>query len=107
LKQDLAGHYTLDLTDIPPVPDEEYMPPEDVMLYKVFFYYMPSSNANDFWISEAKYWQKDVDHFAEPTKTIRAAVDGLISPTDSPQDKAKKLYAAVQAIDNTDYTRAK
>jgi hypothetical protein len=107
LKQDLAGHYTVDLTDIPPAPDEEYMPPEDVMLYKVFFYYMPSSSPADFWISEARYWQKDVDHFAESTKTIRAAVDGIVAPTDSPQDKAKKLYVAVQALDNTDFTRAK
>jgi hypothetical protein len=107
VRQELAGQYKVDLTDIPPVPDEEYMPPHDLMLYKVFFYYMPSSSPADFWISEAKYWQKDVDRFAEPSKTIKAAVDGLISPTDSAQDKAKKLYVAVQALDNSDYTRAK
>jgi hypothetical protein len=107
VKQAIGGHFTVDLTDIPPVPDEEYMPPEDVLLYKVFFYYMPSSSASEFWISESKYWSKDVDHFAEPTKTIRAAVDGIIAPNDSPQDKAKKLYVAVQALDNTDFSRAK
>jgi hypothetical protein len=107
LKQDIAGHYTVDLTDIPPAPAEEYMPPKDLTLYKVFFYYMPSSNPTDFWKSESKYWLKDVDHFAEPTKTIKAAVDGIISPTDSTQDKAKKLYIAVQALDNTDFSRAK
>ena len=107
VKQSIGGHYTVDLTDIPPVPDEEYMPPKDVLLYKVFFYYMASSSAAEFWMSEAKYWQKDVDHFADPSKTIRAAVDGIVAPTDSPQDKAKKLYAAVQALDNTDYSRAK
>jgi hypothetical protein len=107
VQQAIGGHFTVDLTDIPPVPDEEYMPPEDVLLNKVFFYYMPSSNASEFWISESKYWSKDVDHFAEPTKTIRAAVGGIIAPNDSPQDKAKKLYVAVQALDNTDFSRAK
>ncbi len=107
IKQSIGGHYTVDLTDIPPAPDEEYMPPEDVTLYRVFFYYMPSSEPARFWMSEAKFWQKDVDHFAEPTKTIKAAVEGIVSPTDNPQDKAKKLYAAVQALDNTDFSREK
>ena len=34
-------------------------------------------------------------------------MDGLIAPGDSDLDKAKKLYAAVQALDNTDYSRKK
>jgi hypothetical protein len=107
VKQSVSGHYTVDVTDIPPAPDEEYMPPEDIYLYKVFFYYMPTSDPARFWLGEAKYWQKDVDHFAEPTKGIKAAVDGIVSPADSPEDKAKKLYVAVQALDNTDYSREK
>ena len=40
-------------------------------------------------------------------RTIREAVAGLIAPTDKDEDKAKKLYAAVQALDNTDYSRKK
>jgi hypothetical protein len=48
-----------------------------------------------------------VDHFAEPSKSIREAVNGLIAPADSELDKAKKLYKAVQALDNTDYSRKK
>jgi hypothetical protein len=107
VKQDVGGHYVVDVTDIPPVPDEEYMPPEDVLLYRVFFYYMPSSDPVKFWEGESKYWLKEVDHFAEPTKTIKTAVDGIIAPTDSAQDKANKLYVAVQALDNTDYSREK
>jgi hypothetical protein len=107
VKQDMVGHHSLDLVDIPPTPSEEYMPPEDVLLYKVFFYYMPSSNPTEFWMSESKYWVKDVDHFAEPTNTIKAAVSGIVSATDSTQDKAKKLYDAVQKLDNTDFSREK
>jgi len=83
------------------------MPPEDIYLYRVFFYYLSTSDLARFWLGEAKYWQKDVDHFAEPSKGIKAAVDGIVSPTDSPADKAKKLYVAVQALDNTDYSREK
>jgi len=107
VKESVGGHYTVDVTDIPPAPDEEYMPPEDIYLNRVFFYYLSTRDLAQFWLSEAKYWQKDIDHFAEPTKGIKAAVDGIISPTDSPADKAKKIYVAVQALDNTDYSREK
>jgi hypothetical protein len=107
IKTDISGHYTVDVTDVPATPDEEWMPPIKSYLYKVQFYYMAASNAGDFWINEAKFWSKDVDHFAEPTKSIHTAVEGIITPSDSDLVKAQKLYAAVEALDNTDYTRAK
>ena len=107
IKTDIAGHYTVDVTDVPAIPEEEWMPPIQSYLYKVQFYYMAATTAGDFWMNEAKLWSKDVDHFAEPTKVIHAAVDGIIAPTDSDLDKARKLYTAVEALDNTDYTRAK
>jgi hypothetical protein len=107
VKTDVSGHYSVDVTDIPATPDEEWMPPIHSFLYKVLFYYKNSFSASDFWVSEAKDWSKEVDHFAEPTKPIKEAVSGLIAPGDSDLDKAKKLYQAVQALDNTDYSRRK
>ena len=107
IKPSMDGSYSVDVTDIPPIPEEEWMPPIKSLLYKVFFYYKEESSAQDFWVSEIKYWLKDVDKFAEPSKAIKDAVNGLIAPTDSDLDKAKKLYAAVQALDNTDYSRKK
>jgi transglutaminase-like putative cysteine protease len=107
MKTSVNGSYSVDVTDVPPIPDEESMPPIDSFLYRVFFYYKAASNANEFWINEGKLWSKDVDKFAEPSKTIRDAVGGIVSPGDSDLDKAKKLYAAVQALDNTDYSRQK
>jgi hypothetical protein len=104
---DANGHYTVDVTDIPPAPDEEWMPPTQSVLYKVVFYYKAASNTGDFWTSEAKLWSKDVDHFAETPKKLKAVVAGLVAPADSDLDKAKKLYKAVQALDNTDYSRKK
>jgi hypothetical protein len=107
IKKDVNGRHTVDLTDIPPIPDEEWMPPIKSFLYKVLFYYSSSGTATNFWISEAKRWSKEVDHFAEPSNSIHDAVSGLIAPGDSNLDKAKKLYKAVQALDNTDFSRAK
>jgi hypothetical protein len=105
--KDAIGRYSVDVTDVPPAPDEEWMPPVDSFLYSVKFYYKAAGSTLDFWVSEAKLWSKDVDHFADPSKPIREAVDGLIAPADGDLDKAKKLYKAVQALDNTDYSRHK
>jgi hypothetical protein len=102
-----GGYYTVDVTDVPPAPDEEWMPPIESIRYKAFFYYKAASSSTEFWINDAKLWSKDVDKFAEPSSRIREAVAGIISPTDSDLDKAKKLYKAVQALDNTDYSRKK
>ena len=107
VKTDGMGRYTVDVTDVPPIPDEEWMPPLKSFFYRVNFYYKCSGNAADFWRDDGKLWSKDVDHFAEPSKSIREAVSGLIAPGDSDLDKAKKLYKAVQALDNTDYSRKK
>jgi len=107
VKTDIAGHYSVDIADVPPSPDEEWMPPIQSLLYKVIFYYKSASDAKDFWVTEAKLWSKDVNRFADPSKPIHEAVDGLIAPADSDLDKAKKLYKAVQALENTDYSRHK
>ncbi len=107
MKTNAGGFFSVDVTDIPPKPDEEYMPPIDSFLYKVFFYYKSASNAQEFWTSEAKDWSKDVDKFAEQSKAIREAVAGLIAQGDSEEVKAQKIYKAVEALDNTDYTRKK
>jgi hypothetical protein len=107
VKDDVAGSYTVDVTDVPPAPQEEWMPPRDSYLYRVIFYYKNATSASDFWITESKLWSKDVDHFAEPTKSIKDAVAGIVAPTDSELDKARKLYKAVQDLDNTDYSRKK
>jgi transglutaminase-like putative cysteine protease len=107
LKRDGFGRFSLDLTDVPPAPQEEWMPPIRSLLYRVLFYYKYASNNQEFWAGETKLWSKDVDHFAEPTKAIHEAVNTLVAPTDSDLDKAKKLYKAVQALDNTDFSRKK
>ena len=107
MKTSINGSYNVDVTDVPPIPDEEWMPPISSFLYKVQFYYKAASDEKAFWMSESKLWSKDVDKFAEPSKAIQAAVGGLVAPGDSDLDKAKKLYDTVQALDNTDYSRQK
>jgi hypothetical protein len=106
-QSDAMGHYSVDMTDILPAPQEEWMPPTQSFLYKVLFYYSSSPSAEKYWEEETRRWSKEVDRFAEVSKPIKQAVEGIVGPADTPLDKAKKLYIAVQALDNTDFSRAK
>ena len=99
--------YVVDLENVPAAPDEEYMPPSSMLLYKVRFYYKSTFDVNDYWKSASKDWSKSVDQFAEENHFLKEEVAKIVVPTDSDLDKAKKLYAAVQALDNTDYSRQK
>lgn len=107
VKTDSQGRFSVDVSDIPPIPDEDWTPPSASFLYHVLFYYKSAFNSGDFWQSESKRWAKEVDHFAEPTKPIQNAVAEFTAPSDNELEKARKLYKAVQALENTDYTRKK
>jgi hypothetical protein len=107
VRREPVGRFVLELTDVPAAPDEEYLPPIDSILYHVDFYYTNAHKTDTFWNDESKIWTKEVDKFAEPSSAIKQAVSGLIAPSDSDLDKAKRLYKAVQALDNTNYSRAK
>lgn len=98
--------YSVDLEDIPATPDEEWMPPLNTINKRVEFYYTYASSGKDFWDSEGKRWAKEAEHFTNP-KELKAAVAEIVAPTDTEEQKARKLYAAVMKLDNTDFSRAK
>ena len=107
LQPSIAKRFDLDLSDIPPLPNEAWMPPIESHRFEVRFYYTAGGTADAYWAQQAKYFLGDVNRFADPSNTIKSAAAGIVSPADSDLDKAKKLYAAVQALDNTDFSRAK
>ena len=107
VSSDANGRFSLTVTDIPARPEEAWMPPIESVLYKVQFYYKGAESAAEFWQAQGKAWAKDADRFAQPSSALRQAVAGIVAPSDSDLVKAQKLYAAVQALDNTDYSRAK
>jgi len=102
-----TGKYMLDASDLSPIPDEEYMPPINAFMARVKFYYSSFFNKEDFWKHEGASWSKEMDRFANESKGLKEAVAGIISPSDSEDVKARKLYDAVMTVDNTDYTRRK
>jgi hypothetical protein len=107
VKKSVSGTYSIDLADVPPIPDEEWMPPPGSFGYTLYFYYSDALDRTEFWNEAVKAWSREVNNFSETSNTIKEAVASLVTASDSDLDKAKKLYAAVQALDNTDYSRKK
>ena len=107
LQPTAAHRFDLTLDNIPPIPREEWMPPTDVNRYQVRFYFAYDSSGSSYWTKEGRFWLNDVNRFADPSDTIKSAVSGIVAPSDADLDKAKKLYAAVQTLDNTDFSRRK
>ncbi len=97
--------FELNVHDIPPVPDEEYMPPVQSLSYRVLFYYTAYHTVEEYWKSEGKGWSKINDKFIGPGPKVGAAVNSLVAGTDTPDQKLRKLYAAVMQLDNTVYNR--
>ncbi|WP_433983274.1 DUF3857 domain-containing protein [Tunturiibacter empetritectus] len=101
------GQYIFDLNahDIPPAPEEDYMPPISSFTYRVLFYYSPYRTGDEYWKNEGKRWAKSRDKFIGPGPVVTAAVHDIILPADSQDQKLRKIYAAVMKLENTNYTR--
>jgi Domain of Unknown Function with PDB structure (DUF3857)/Transglutaminase-like superfamily len=101
------GQTTLEVNahDIPPAPDEDFMPPIQSLTYRVLFYYSAYRSTEEYWKNEGKLWSKTRDKFIGPGHGVIAAVKDLTTPSDSQEQKLRKLYAAVMQLENTDYTR--
>jgi hypothetical protein len=95
----------LNIQDVPPTPDEEFMPPIGSLSYRVLFFYTPYRSLDDFWKNQGKRWAQARDKFIGPGSRVRAAVKDLVVPTDTQDQKLRKIYAAVMKLDNTTYGR--
>ncbi len=96
--------FEVNIQDVPPVPDEELMPPISSLSYRVLFYYSPYRSNAEFWKDEGKHWSKLQDKFIGPGKGVDDAVRQLVVASDTPEQKLRKIYAAVMGMENTDFT---
>jgi hypothetical protein len=99
--------FALDIQDVPAISREADAPPEQGRIYSVSFYYSPYLSGDVFWVDEGKRWAKEIDHAAEPGGELKAAAAQITAGAVSDEEKARKLYDAVQALDNTAFSRAR
>jgi hypothetical protein len=95
----------LNIHDVAPEPDEEYMPPLASLSYRVLFYHSPYRTREEYWKSEGKSWSKMHDKFIGPGPKVKDAAKELAADSDSNEQKLHKFYAAVMKLDNTSYSR--
>jgi len=105
--QHVKNQYIVDLNDVPPTPNEDWMPPINTFRWRIGFYYTYAATEKEFWDTEVKFWAEDIGDFIKVTGTIRKAADSLVSPSDSDEQKARKIYAAVLKLENTDFTHVR
>jgi Domain of Unknown Function with PDB structure (DUF3857)/Transglutaminase-like superfamily len=100
------GQATIEVNvkNIMPTPDEVYMPPIGSFSYRVLFYYTPYRSEEEYWKNEGKHWAKVSDKFIGPESGVKAAVQQLVSPSDTADQKLHKIYGAVMEMENTDFT---
>jgi hypothetical protein len=101
------GDFSLDVQDVPALLHEGDAPPQESLQYRVRFFYTPYTSGAVYWDNEARRWSKQVDQYAKQSAAIKDAAGQITAGVETPEAKARKLYEAVQALDNTDYTRAK
>jgi len=105
--RDSMGRYSVDLADIPAIPEDDWMPPINTFIWRVEFYYTHAQTGQAFWEAEGKRWARDTERFANPSGSLKNAVSQIVSPTDADEQKAHKIYDAVMKLDNTRFSRRK
>jgi hypothetical protein len=93
----------LELTDVPAFVEEPFMPPPEILRWRVSFYYVVSGKQEDYWKAQGKFWSKDVENFLGKKKGISEAVAQTVAATDTPEQKTRKLYAFVSQLENQSY----
>src|SRR4051812_6480257 len=93
----------LALQDVPPLIEEPFMPPANILRYRVQFYYTIDRTSEAYWKEEGKFWSKDVEKFLDRKSGIDDAVAKMVQPNDSPEQKVLKIYAFVTALENQSY----
>jgi hypothetical protein len=105
------GVYTMVTRDVPAFIAEEYMPPEDELKMRVEFVYLMDStidkDAATFWTRWGKQANSMANRYMDHSRAMRAALAEIAAPSDSPEQKLRKIYARVQQLRNLSFERTK
>ena len=96
--------------NVPAFQVEDFMPPEDSLKYRVEFVYSEGFVELDqtkFWKQQGKKWYGPFDSFVNKRKAMEQAVGEVVSPSDAPEVKLRKIYDRVLQVRNTSFERDK
>ena len=103
-----SGVIRLELENIPPFEEEDFMPPEEELTMRVDFYYVRErKEPNEFWEEVGKQLNKAAEDFIGKHDDIAREAAAVVNPADPPETKLRKLYVRAQQVRNLSYERAK
>jgi transglutaminase-like putative cysteine protease len=92
--------------NVPAFQMEDHMPPPNELKFRVDFIYhdeVPEQNPDKFWKRLGRKQNDRVESFVSKRKALEQAVAQIVSPSDSPEEKLRKIYARTQQIHNLSY----
>jgi len=105
-KQRADGVVELEAANIAAFQAEDFMPPVNELTARVDFVYSYEpfeTDANKFWKKVGKDRYDRVEKFVGKRGAMEQPVSQIVSPSDAPEVKLKKIYARVQQLHNTSY----
>jgi len=100
--------WTVQVEDIAPFEEEDFMPPEDELRVQVEFFYTDRElkRPEEFWKRIGKERYDDVKRFIGKSSGVaRSVALQTVDAADSPEVKLRKLYARVQQLRYLSYER--
>jgi Domain of Unknown Function with PDB structure (DUF3857)/Transglutaminase-like superfamily len=106
-KQEPAtGMVRMETQNVPAFQVEDFMPPENELKFRVEFEYsesMAETDPDKFWKQRGKSLNGKTESFLGKRKDMEPVVAQVVSPNDTPEMKAQKIYARLQQLRNTTY----
>jgi hypothetical protein len=96
----------MEVQNIPAFQVEDFMPPVNELKARVDFIYEDEFNDRDpevYWRHVGKVWNDKLESFVGKRKVMEDAVGQIVSPSDPPEAKLRKIYDRVQQVRNTTY----
>jgi hypothetical protein len=96
----------MEVRNIPAFQEEEFMPPANEMKSRVDFIYEEEffgREPDEYWRQIGKKRNEALESFIGKHKAMEEAVAQIVSPSDSPEVRLRKIYDRVQKLRNTTY----
>jgi Domain of Unknown Function with PDB structure (DUF3857)/Transglutaminase-like superfamily len=96
----------MEVQNIPAFQAEDFMPPANELKARVDFIYEDEFNGREpveYWRQIGKKRNEALESFIGKHKAMEDAVAQIVSPSDAPEVKLRKIYDRVQQLRNTSY----
>jgi len=98
--------YRMEVNNVLAFQTEDYMPPANELKARVDFVYEAGISTGDpdlYWMYVGKNRNAALEKFIGKPKSMEGAVSQIVSPTDAPELKLRKIYDRVQHVRNTSF----